>query len=172
MRIYLIGFMGSGKTTIGKPLAVKLGYKFIDQDDVIEKHFGMTITKVFETRGETVFRETESKVLADLSEMDNIVIATGGGCPCFYNNMELMNQHGLSIYLKGDPQTLVNRLKNSHGTRPLIKGKSDSELIQYVTDKLNEREQFYSQAKVTVQTKDLKADDVVKLLSHVDKSCY
>ena len=164
MRIYLIGFMGSGKTTIGKPLAKKLGYQFIDQDDMLEKRFNMTITKVFETLGETVFREAEQKVLAELSEFENVVIATGGGCPCFFDNMKLMNKHGLSIYLKGDPKTLVHRLKDSHGTRPLIKDKTDSELIQYVTSKLEEREQFYSQAKITVQTKDLKVTDVLNRL--------
>ena len=164
MRIYLIGFMGSGKTTIGKPLANRLGYQFIDQDTVIEKRFGMTITEIFAKIGEPKFREAEHDVLSELSEMDNVVIATGGGCPCFFNNMELMNQHGLSIYLKGDSKTLASRLKDSHGTRPLIKDKTETELIQYITDKLHEREPFYSQAKQTVQAINLKVEDILHLL--------
>ncbi len=164
MRIYLIGFMGSGKTTIGKPLATKLGYQFVDQDDVLEKRFGMTITEVFASVGEPKFRETEHEVLAELSQLDNVVIATGGGCPCFFSNMELMNRLGLSIYLKGDPKTLVHRLKDSHGTRPLIKGKTEPELIQYVTDKLSEREPFYAQAKCTVQAINLRVEDIIRLL--------
>ena len=164
MRIYLIGFMGSGKTTIGKPLAARLGYRFIDQDDVLEERFGMTITQVFATAGEPKFRETEREVLTELSQLENVVIATGGGCPCFFDNMQLMNRHGLSIYLKGDPKTLVHRLKDSHGTRPLIKDKTDVELIQYVTDKLAEREPFYSQAKYTVQAINLKVEDIIHLL--------
>jgi shikimate kinase len=164
MRIYLIGFMGSGKTTVGRPLATRLGYQFIDQDDVIEERFGMTITEIFAKVGEPEFRKTEREVLADLSQMDHVVIATGGGCPCFFDNMETMNRHGLSIYLKGDPKTLVHRLKDSHGTRPLIKDKSEEELIQYVTDKLAEREPFYSKAKYTVETRNLKVEDILQFL--------
>jgi shikimate kinase len=154
MRIYLIGFMGSGKTTVGRPLATRLGYQFIDQDDVIEERFGMTITEVFAKVGEPEFRKAEREVLADLSQMDHVVIATGGGCPCFFDNMETMNRHGLSIYLKGDPKTLVHRLKD----------KSEEELIQYVTDKLAEREPFYSKAKYTVETRNLKVEDILQFL--------
>jgi Shikimate kinase len=164
MRIYLIGFMGSGKTTIGKPLAAKLGYQFVDQDEVIEKRFGMTITEVFAKYGEPKFRETEREVLAELSQTDKAVIATGGGCPCFFDNMETMNRHGLTIYLKGDPKTLVHRLKDSHGTRPLIKGKTEDELLQYVMDKLQERDPYYSKAKCTVEARNLKVDDILQLL--------
>ena len=167
MRIYLIGFMGSGKTTIGKPLAKRLGYQFIDQDDVIEKRFGMTITEVFASVGETKFRETEHDILSELSQLNNVVIATGGGCPCFFDNMELMNQHGFTIYLKGDPKTLVHRLKDSHGTRPLIKGKTEAELMQYVTDKLLEREGLYSLAKSTIQSLNLKVEDILMLVEGI-----
>lgn len=159
--------MGSGKTTIGKALASKLGCQFIDQDDVIEKRFGMTITEVFAAFGEPKFRETEHEVLVELSHLENAIIATGGGCPCFFSNMEVMNQHGVTIYLKGDPKTLVNRLKDSHGTRPLIKDKTEPELLQYVTDKLSEREPFYSQAKHTVQAINLKAEDILLLLNKI-----
>jgi shikimate kinase len=167
MRIYLIGFMGSGKTTIGKPLSKRLGYQFVDQDDVIEKHYGMTISEVFANVGEPKFRETEREVLFELSKLENVVIATGGGCPCFFDNMEVMNQHGLTIYLKGDPKTLVHRLRDSHGTRPLIKDKTKEELIQYVKDKLEERELFYSKAQHTVLTINLKVEDIVLLISNL-----
>jgi len=156
--------MGSGKTSIGKPLAAKLGFQFIDQDEVIEARYKMTISEVFASIGEPKFRETEHEVLMELSQLENVVIATGGGCPCFFNNMEVMNSNGISIYIKGDPKTLVHRLKDSHGTRPLIKDKTEEELIQYVTDKLSEREPFYSQAKYTVQAIDLKAGDILQLL--------
>jgi shikimate kinase len=160
--------MGSGKTTIGKPLAAKLGYKFIDQDDVIEQRFGMTITEVFAKIGEPTFRQAEHEVLSELAQLENVVIATGGGCPCFFNNMELMNEHGITIYLKGDPKTLVHRLKGSHGTRPLIKDKSEQELIDYVEGKLSEREPFYSKAKYTVKTINLKVEDIVLLISKLN----
>lgn len=160
--------MGSGKTTIGKPLAAKLGCKFIDQDDIIEQRFGMSITEVFAKEGESEFRQTEHEVLAELSKLENVVIATGGGCPCFFNNMELMNEHGITIYLKGDPKTLVHRLRDSHGTRPLIKDKSEPELIQYVKDKLTEREPFYSRAKHVIQTINLKVEDIVMLISKMN----
>lgn len=160
--------MGSGKTTIGKPLASRLGYRFVDQDEVLEKRFGMSITEVFANLGESRFREAEHDILMELSQFNDIVVATGGGCPCFFDNIDVMNREGLSIYLKGDPKTLVNRLKDSHGTRPLIKGKTEPELIQYVTEKLTEREPFYSKANLTVQAINLKVDDIIQLLKGMD----
>jgi shikimate kinase len=164
MRIFLIGFMGSGKSTIGKQLASRLNYQFIDQDEMIEKQYSMTINEVFASFGEAKFRETEHEVLRNLSDLNNVIIATGGGAPCFFNNMVLMNQHGITIYLKADPKTLVSRLKDAHDTRPLINGKTGPELLQYVTEKLAERETYYAQCKYTVQAKDMRVEDILMLL--------
>ena len=162
MRIFLIGFMGSGKTTIGRQLVSMLGYKFIDQDELIEKHYNMTVSEIFATFGEEKFRETEHEVLADLiMKKDDFVISTGGGAPCFSDNMQLMNNNGMTVYLKADPKTLVHRLKDSTETRPLLKGKTELELLQFVTNKLAEREPYYNQAKLIIPTDDLQIEDVI-----------
>ena len=166
MRIFLIGFMGSGKSTLGRPLAAKLGYKFIDQDALIEERFKMSISEVFATYGEAKFREAEHEVLKSFEASDNLVIATGGGAPCFFDNILIMNNIGFSIYLKIEPKTLVNRLKTSFTSRPLIAGKSEKELLEYVTEKLSEREPFYNKATVSIKALDIKVSDIMQVLNH------
>ena len=166
MRIFLIGFMGSGKTTLGKQLASRLGYRFIDQDDAIEKRLHKTVPQIFESEGENKFRETERDVIREMAETDNVVVATGGGAPCFFDNIQVMNKIGVSVYIKVDPKTLVNRLKKSPTERPLIKGKDDEELLRFVTAKLNERDAFYSKATTTVQSSNLKVEDILMVLQH------
>ena len=161
MRIFLTGFMGSGKTTIGPSLATQLSYKFIDQDDLIEKHYNMSVAEVFAKFGEAKFRETERDVLVEVVAADNLVISTGGGAPCFFNNMEFMNRYGITVYLKAEPVTLMNRLKKLTDTRPLLKGKTEPELMQFITGKLNEREPFYHKAKLNLQTDLLDAKQVI-----------
>jgi len=110
MRIFLIGFMGSGKTTVGQKLARRLGYSFIDMDMQIEKESSMSINQIFKELGEDGFRRREHDLLLRIIRMDNVVVSTGGGVPCFDNNMELINQNGMSIYLKMTPESLVKRL--------------------------------------------------------------
>jgi shikimate kinase len=161
MRIFLTGFMGSGKTTIGPSLASQLGYKFIDQDELIEKHYNMSVGEVFAKFGEVKFRETEHEVLVEVVVADNLVISTGGGAPCFFNNMEFMNRYGITVYLKAEPVTLMNRLRKLTDSRPLLKGKTEQELMQFITDKLNEREPFYHEAKLNIQTDSLDAKQVI-----------
>lgn len=165
MRIFLIGFMGSGKTTLGKQLAIKLGYQFIDQDSMIEERFKMSVTEIFATYGETRFREAEHEVLLSFENSNNLVVSTGGGAPCFYDNISIMNKLGFSIYLKTDPKTLAHRLKGSHNSRPLIDGKSEQELFDYVTNKLKERESFYNQATISIQSINLKVSDIIRVFN-------
>ncbi len=162
MRIFLTGFMGSGKTTIGPSLASQLGCKFIDQDDLIEHHYNMSVGEVFAKFGEAKFRETERDVLVEVVAGDNLIISTGGGAPCFFNNMEFMNRYGITVYLKAEPVTLMNRLKKLTDTRPLLKGKTELELMQFITDKLNEREPFYQKAILNIQTDSLDVRQVIQ----------
>lgn len=166
MRIFLIGFMGSGKTTLGKQLANKMGYQFVDQDQYIEKKTGMSIGDYFSTHGEQEFRRMEHKVLKELVLLNNVVIATGGGAPCFFDNIEIMNQHGISIYIKLKPEILQSRLKQAQEERPLLRGKTDKELLDFIKSKLGERESYYSKATHVIESMDLKSEDLYQLLKY------
>lgn len=166
MRIFLIGFMGSGKTTLGKQLANKMGYQFVDQDQYIEKKTGMSIGDYFSTHGEQEFRRMEHKVLKELVLLNNVVIATGGGAPCFFDNMEIMNQHGISIYIKLKPEVLQSRLKQAQEERPLLRGKSEKELLDFIKSKLSERESYYLKATHIIESMDLKSEDLYQLIKY------
>jgi len=156
--------MGSGKSTAGKKIAAALNFRFIDMDKLIEEDSSRTISMIFQEKGEEVFREYEHDALNKILELDNIVVATGGGAPCFFDNMEQMNNNGITIYLKGDPGILTNRLLKAKTERPLIKGKSKEELAKYIREKLTEREKYYLQAQYIVDAKNLNTEEIIKLL--------
>ncbi|MHB1177584.1 MAG: shikimate kinase [Daejeonella sp.] len=158
MNVFLIGFMGSGKTTIGKKLANYLKYEFIDLDKFIEAKAGMSIVDYFEAHGEDTFRELERDVLQNTAYPENVIIATGGGTPCYKDNMEWMNNNGRVAYLFLPPKALASRLENSTADRPLIKHLKGDELVDFITEKLNERELFYNQSKFVVSATDLTAE--------------
>jgi shikimate kinase len=143
--------MGSGKSTVGKGLAMNLGLSFIDMDQYIEKRNFKTIPQIFADEGEDGFRKLEQKALHELSQFEDVVIATGGGAPCFFDNMDIMNKTGKTLYLKGSPRILAGRLKNSKVERPLIKGKTDEELVAFIDETLAKREQWYSRANVVLE---------------------
>jgi shikimate kinase len=125
MRIYLIGYMGSGKSTVGKGLAKKLNLQFIDLDNYIEERNFKTIPEIFASVGEVGFRKIEQHALKEIAEFENVVVATGGGAPCFFDNMELIKRTGVSVYLNGTPRILAERLLNSKTERPLMKSRAD-----------------------------------------------
>ncbi len=154
-RIYLIGFMGSGKTTIGKLLAEKLDLGFIDLDFFIEKRYLKSISDIFKEKGEKTFREIEKKCLEEISAFENVVIATGGGTPCQFNNIKTMNNTGTTFYLYFNEKSLAERLElTNKKTRPLITLFSKEELLEYIKKTLSEREIFYNQANYKVQGTD------------------
>jgi len=144
--IFFIGFMGCGKTTWSRKLAAHLGYDFIDLDQLLEQQVGMTIAEYFGTHGEDAFRILESEVLKQTPYTNNTIISTGGGLPCFFDNMNWMNAHGKTVYIKLSPKTLVDRLEKGKAKRPLLAEKQGDELLAFITAKLAEREQFYLQA--------------------------
>lgn len=146
--IYLLGFMGCGKSYIGKGLAQKLGWEFLDMDDFLEANEGMTISQIFAEGGEKLFRELERNYLHATYDFNQTVIATGGGAPCFFDNIDWMNANGQTIYLNAPVEVLVNRLKKETAHRPLLAGKTNKELTQFITNKLAERNIFYKQASV------------------------
>ncbi len=156
--------MGSGKTTIAKKIANKLSYKFVDIDKLIEDKYRKTIFEIFRDKDEKYFRNIEKETLESLITDDNIVIATGGGCPCFNNNMSLMNKTGITIYLKLKTGFLINRLINSKVKRPLIEGKSKEELKDFIEKTLSEREIYYNQAKIIIDAENFKISELIEKL--------
>lgn len=150
MLIYLIGAPASGKSTYGKELAVKLNFNFIDTDDYIEDKEQSTISEIFKNKGEKHFRSIEHKYILEISKNKNTIIATGGGLPCYNNNIDIILQTGTSIYLKQNTETLIKNLAISGG-RPLTNGKNNIELKEYLNNMLNKREIFYLKANHTVE---------------------
>ncbi|MFW5822309.1 MAG: shikimate kinase [Tangfeifania sp.] len=165
MRIYLIGYMGCGKTTLGKRLSKHMGLQFIDMDHYIEKRNCKTVPQLFKEFGELGFRQRERKALEELAEFTDIVIATGGGAPCFFDNIDLMNRTGKTIYLNIHPKILASRLLKSKTERPLIKGKSRNELIEFIDETLRKRNKFYKQANYEITRPDVDLDEVAKMIS-------
>ena len=163
MLIYLTGFMGAGKSTAGKKLAGLLGYKFIDLDACIELETGLTISELFQS-GEYKFREIESMVLRNISEVSNTVICCGGGTPCFNDNLAWMKSHGITVYIQMTTGGLFHRLAGSKSNRPLIAGKTDVELMEYIMETLKEREYFYRQCHYTVKGESLDVKELVELI--------
>jgi shikimate kinase len=157
--VYLTGFMGSGKTTVGKKLAAQLNYTFIDLDSYIEKQEGRS-SELFNEHGENYFREVEHQCLQTLLKLEKLVVACGGGTPCFYDAMQQMNEHGITVYLQMNVLAIFNRLKQGRMQRPLIAGKSDEALRQYIDEKLKEREPLYLQAQIVVPAIDLNISEL------------
>lgn len=150
MRIYLVGYMGCGKSTIGRKLADLLSLNFIDLDKYIEERYFKTIPVIFEEEGEKGFREKERLSLSEVSQFEDIVVGTGGGSPCFFDNMEVMNQSGITVYISPDIETLANRILKSKTERPLIAGKSREELIAFINEALKMRSPFYEKSQVII----------------------
>lgn len=150
VRIILIGYMGAGKTTVGKALAAELGVPFYDLDWFITTRYRRSVPEIFAERGEEGFRELERRMLHEAAEFEDIVLSCGGGAPCFFDNMEYMNSLADTVYLKATPEVLAMHLRMGKGKRPLLEGKSPEELEDFVREMLVTREPFYSQAKYTL----------------------
>jgi shikimate kinase len=157
-KVYIIGFMGSGKSTTGKKLAAALGWSFIDLDRKVEEYTGKSITGLFEQYGEEFFRNVETEVLKSLESVNDTVISTGGGTPCNDGNMEYMVETGLTLYLKLTPGQLRSRLHESSGERPLLKDLDYDSLLEFITAKLALREKWYNRAEITVEGMDIDID--------------
>lgn len=170
MRIYLVGYMASGKSGIGKELAKLMGYPFIDTDSVVQQRTGKSVSELFIEKGEAYFRKLEHDVLLDTAGMANIVVATGGGLPCHFEQMEWMNQHGITVYLQASAAALFSRLRNSREDRPLLKDVSEAQLLEIIRQHLEQREPYYLKANITVEALDLKARDLLAMIPTNDQS--
>ena len=145
--IIIIGYMGAGKTTVGKALAKELGIMFYDLDWYIESRMHKTVKQIFDESGEDGFRQIEHNMLHEVAEFENIVLSCGGGTPCFFDNMDYMNQLGETIYFKASPETLYAHLKMGKGVRPLLLNKTSEEVQVFIREQLQKREPFYEKAK-------------------------
>lgn len=167
MRIILIGFMGSGKTTLGKKIANKLNVPFIDSDREIEAHYNKSISEIFVEFGESHFREIESEYIDALDLRDDFVLATGGGMPCFGDNMDRLNQLGPTFYLKRSPKELAHRLKNAKSKRPLIEGLEETELLEFIEDKLELREEYYNKSGILLSREEQTPESIIQFAHHL-----
>ncbi|MCF0194439.1 MAG: shikimate kinase [Bacteroidaceae bacterium] len=150
LRIIIVGYMGSGKTTVGKALAEALGLSFYDLDWCVESRYHRTVPQLFAERGEEGFRELERRLLHEVAEFEDIVLACGGGTPCFFDNMDFITSQAQTVYLKATPETLAMHLRMGKVERPLIKGKTPEQLTEFIRDSLAQREPFYSRAHHTL----------------------
>lgn len=159
-RIILIGYMGAGKTTVGKALAKALGVTFYDLDWHIETRMRRTVKQIFDQEGEEGFRRIEHNMLHEVAEFENVVLSCGGGTPCFFDNIDYMNRQGQVVYLKASPDVLYQHLKMGKSVRPLLLDKTPDEVKTFIVEQLAYREQFYSKAGHTLD---------VNLLDNYDK---
>jgi shikimate kinase len=170
MRIYLVGFMGSGKTTTGKRLAKALGFPFIDLDHAIEQEYRKSIPEIFKQYDEGVFRLLEKNMLHKVSELNpTAIISTGGGTPCFFDNMEYILNNGLAIYLHLEIPVLVQRILKSHTRRPLVLSKDEDELQSRVEELLGKRNPFYRQADIHIDARSLRIESLLNTLINSPK---
>jgi shikimate kinase len=166
MKLFLIGMMGSGKSHWAQRLADESNIDWMDLDAEIEKETSLTIKEIFETEGEAFFRNKERDALHNLSSFQNIIVATGGGTPCFHNNMQWMNENGNTVWIDESIEVLAKRLEPEKAHRPLIKNLSDDELQNFLSNKLKEREPFYSQAKFRLRGNELNMEKLLELLNY------
>ncbi len=163
MRIFLIGFMGSGKTHWGKILSRQINLPYFDLDEVIVASEKKSVQQIFHDNGEEYFRIKEQEVLEALAEDHNdVIISTGGGTPCFFNNIDFMKQQGKVVWLNTAIDILVERLLKQKHSRPLIKNISDAELKSFIVKKLQDRKMYYEQAHVMLHEESITIESLLK----------
>lgn len=165
MLIFLVGYMGCGKSTLGRHMAKELSYKYIDTDTLIEEKYDATIPQIFVLHGESRFREMEREAIQSLDENENAVVSTGGGLPCHFDNIELLNSKGFTIYIEVPEELLLKRISKTNSKRPLIAHKSQDEMLDYVKDSLEKRKPYYQKAKMKISGGHIQARDIVQLMN-------
>ena len=166
-KIYLVGYMGAGKTTAAKRLANSLGWEVADTDAMFEEKYRISVDDFFQKYDEPLYRKLESEVLKSTESLENTVISTGGGTACYFDNMEWMNQHGLTVFLQISPKAAVDRVLHSRHKRPLARGKTEEELMEYVNWHYASRIPFYEQAKITVKSENLDLDSLLERIKAI-----
>ena len=163
VRIIIIGYMGAGKTTVGKALARALGLPFYDLDWYIESRMHKTVPQIFAERGEEGFRQVERNMLHEVAEFEDVIISCGGGTPCFFDNMAYLNTQGETIYLKATPEVLYKHLQMGKTVRPLLRDKTPDEMLAFITSQLGQREPYYCQARHTLDVNLLDSYEKIRI---------
>ena len=165
MILYLIGYMGCGKSSIGRRAAKAVGVAFLDTDDMVEMECGMTVAEIFAREGELFFRERERVVLEKIAgRQDSVIVATGGGMPCHGDNMTLMNESGRTVYLRFAPEKLVGRIGGGRSKRPLLSGMDGEQMQAFIKRSLEEREEYYMCAGAVVECDGLSDEKICALI--------
>lgn len=166
--IILLGYMGAGKTSVGKALAKRLGTGFYDLDFFIEERFRRKVSDIFAERGEEGFRKIEYNMLHELAEFEDIVLALGGGTPCFFDNMDYLNSKGITVFMNASPEIIVRHLKISHTVRPLLQQKQGQELLDHISNHLAERMPYYRKAQYNIDVDCLDSfSKIDQLVDHI-----
>jgi shikimate kinase len=163
--VFLVGFMGTGKTHWGKIWAEKLHFLFVDLDEVIEANEGISVQEIFENKGENYFRVKEADTLRQMGQKENTIIACGGGTPCFFDNMAWMNATGITVLLDADAGFILQNIRKQLGQRPLLKGMNEEEMLSFIEAKLAERETFYNKAMITLDAQTAGINSIDQLIS-------
>jgi shikimate kinase len=165
MLVFLIGFMGVGKTTTGRKLAKRLQLPFLDMDDAFAQYFGTSVASTLEEKGEQFFRQQEHELLKMLiATTKDAVISTGGGVPCHNNNMQVMNEAGITLYLSAPVGALMVRISQSRTSRPLVRDKKGEELRTFITHLLELRRPYYEQAQISADALSVSAEQLERVL--------
>ena len=163
-RIYLVGYMGAGKTTAAKRIANSLGWEVADTDALFEEKYKISVDDFFQKYDEQLYRKLEAEILKSTVNLEYTVISTGGGTACFFDNMDWMNQHGLTVFMRISPKSVVDRVLHSRHKRPLVRGKSEAELMEYVSWHYATRLPFYEQAQITVKSENFDLEGLIQTL--------
>ena len=164
MLIFLVGYMYSGKSTVGRKLAKAFGYNFVDTDDLFEGKYHISIPSFFEKYGETLFRSLEQEVLFSTKSLQHTVVSTGGGTPCSVESMEYIKQTGISVFLQSDIDTIMSRLKSSQKERPVLNTIAQENLQEFIAAQLQERTLFYQQANIIHSAKNVDVKELKELI--------
>ena len=166
-RIYIVGYMGAGKTTAARRLAQRMGWEVVDTDALFEEKYKISVNDFFNKYDEPLYRKLESEVLKATESLDHVVVSTGGGTACFFDNMDWMNRHGLTVFLRISPQAAVDRVIHSRHKRPLVEGKSEEELTEFVNQHYASRLPFYEQARITAKSEDFDIERLMEAIKDI-----
>ena len=164
-RIYLVGYMGAGKTTAARRLANRLGWDVADTDALFEEKYKISVCDFFQKYDEPLYRKLESEVLKETENLTNTVISTGGGTACYFDNMDWMNQHGLTVFLHISEKAVVDRLLHAKRKRPLAMGKTEAELTEFVSKHYTSRLPFYEKAQIKVKAEDFDLEKLIEIIN-------